>query len=221
MDLSKHLEFFNPIAMEQPIHIIGCGAIGSNLAEQLARLGCSNLHLYDFDVVNEHNIANQSFSYADVGLPKIDCVLQMMKAINPDIEARLYPKGYIDGPLSGYVFLCVDNIELRRTIVEAHMYNPHILAMFDFRMRLSDAQHYAALWSDEKQRDRFLASMQFSEEEAKEATPVSACGTTLSVLPTVRIITAVGIGNFINLVKERGLKNLILIDAFAFNTLAM
>ena len=88
------------------------------------------------------------------------------------------------------VFLCVDNIDLRRKIVEMHMDNPYVKAMFDFRTRLEDAQHYAADWSDYKMKKDFLNSMNFSHDEAKEETPVSACNVTLSVCPTVLVICA-------------------------------
>ena len=37
MDIIKHLEFFNPLEMEDSIHIIGLGAIGSTVAETLTR----------------------------------------------------------------------------------------------------------------------------------------------------------------------------------------
>jgi len=56
--------------------------------------------------------------------------------------------------------------------------------------------------------------MAFSHEEAKEETPVSACNVTLSVVPTVRMIVACGVSNFINFVKGGDLRKLILIDAF-------
>ena len=32
-------------------HIVGCGAIGSSVATQLARLGGNKFYLYDFDKV--------------------------------------------------------------------------------------------------------------------------------------------------------------------------
>ena len=80
--------------------------------------------------------------------------------------------------------------------------------MFDFRTRLTDAQHYAADWS--------YKSMNFSHEEAQEETPVSACGVTLSVAPTIRIIVACGVSNFVNFVKKEPLKKMIQIDAFSF-----
>ena len=39
MDLSKSYEFFQPDMLTSRVHIIGCGAIGSTVAENLARFG--------------------------------------------------------------------------------------------------------------------------------------------------------------------------------------
>ena len=58
--------------------------------------------------------------------------------------------------------------------------------------------------------------MNFSHDEAKEETPVSACNVTLSVAPTVRIICAYGVANFMNFWNGKPLKKLILADAFGF-----
>ena len=94
--------------------------------------------------------------------------------------------------------------------------NPYIKAMLDFRTRLTDAQHYAADWSDMKMVDDFIKSMDFTHDEAKAETPVSACNVTLSVAPTVRMVCALGVANFINFVKGSRLKKMILVDAFGF-----
>ena len=88
--------------------------------------------------------------------------------------------------------------------------------MFDFRTRLTDAQHYAANWSDMKMVDGFISSMNFSHEEAAAETPVSACNVTLSVAPTVRVVCSLGVANFVNFVKGAGLKKFVQIDAFSF-----
>lgn len=218
MDLCKSYEFFNPDACGERIHIIGCGAVGSTLAENLARFGLTKISLYDFDVVEAKNVANQMFTSDDLGKNKVDAVAENLRRINPDVVdgLRLVKDGYHGQRLSGYVFLCVDNIDLRRQIAESCVGNIYVKAMFDFRMRLTDAQHYAADWSDQKQVDAFLASMQFSHDEAKEETPVSACNITLSVCPTVRTIVALGVSNFINFASGRGIKKVILIDAFNF-----
>lgn len=216
MNLNKHLEFFNPLEISDAIHIIGCGAIGSTLAENLTRLGMQKLYLYDFDLVNAHNIANQMFEQSDIGRHKILAVSEQLKRINPAIQITAFEKGYTNQPLAGHVFLCVDDIDLRRRIVADNLYNTHIKSMFDFRMRLSDAQAYAADWTDNKMKEDLLNSMQFTHDEAKESTPVSACGTSLSILPTVRTIVSYGVANWINFMKDEGLKKLILIDTFQF-----
>lgn len=218
MDLSKSYEYFQPEKQKDRIHIIGCGSVGSTVAYMLARTGVTNFTLWDFDTVEPHNLANQMFRQKDIHKPKVDALLDIICEINPEIAdaAKLKPEGWNGQQLSGYVFLCVDNIDLRRKIVEMHMDNPYVKAMFDFRTRLEDAQHYAADWSDYKMKKDFLNSMNFSHDEAKEETPVSACNVTLSVCPTVLVICARGVANFMNFWNGKPLKKLILDDAFNF-----
>lgn len=218
MDLSKSYEFFKPEMLEGRIHIIGCGSVGSTVAENLARFGITNMTLYDFDNVEAHNLANQMFRNTDVGKPKVEALAAQLCEINPDCagDLKLVPEGWKGQRLSGYVFLCVDNIDLRREIATKCKDNSYVKAMFDFRTRLTDAQHFAADWRDAKMVESFLASMEFSHEEAKEATPVSACNVELSVAPTIRMIVACGVANFVNFVKGEPIHKMILADAFHF-----
>ena len=218
MDLSKSYEYFQPEKLTDRVHIIGCGSVGSTVAENLARSGATKFALWDFDTVEPHNLANQMFRQKDIGKQKVDALLDILCDINEEVKdnTKLQPEGWKGQQLSGFVFLCVDNIDLRREIVTQHMASPYIKAMFDFRTRLEDAQHYAADWSDFKMKKDFLASMNFSHDEAKEETPVSACNVTLSVCPTVRIICAYGVANFMNFWNGKPLKKLILADAFNF-----
>ncbi len=219
MDLSKSYEFFKPEMLTSRVHVIGCGAIGSTVAENLVRFGITNITLYDFDKVEAHNIANQMFRSTDIGKLKIEALADQLCEINPDCSEglRLVPEGWTGQRLSGYVFLCVDNIDLRREIATAYKDNAYVKGMFDFRMRLTDAQHYAAAWDDPKMVEDFINSMGFSHEDAKKETPVSACNVTLSVVPTVRMIVACGVANFINYVKGEGIRKMILIDAFNYS----
>lgn len=219
MDLLRQFSFFNPIDIKDEIHVIGVGAIGSHIVEMLVRMGIEDIHIYDFDEVNSHNIPNQMFFENDIGTSKCESLLKTCTQINQDCKETItvHEKGYTEGmPLNGYVFLCVDSIGLRKTIATAHMYNPHIIAMFDFRMGLESAQHYATKWNNPTSKTAFLATMNFTDEEAKEAMPVSACGSALCVLPTIRAITSLGIANWMNFIKEGKLRKTILVDAFNF-----
>ena len=67
MNLSKSSEFFNPSMIQHSIHIIGCGAVGSTLAENLVRLGLTRFTLWDFDQVESKNIVNQMFFSDQIG----------------------------------------------------------------------------------------------------------------------------------------------------------
>jgi hypothetical protein len=218
LSLSKSYDFFKPESSRERLHIIGCGSVGSTLAELLVRFGLTNLTLYDFDKVEPHNLANQMFRQEHIGMPKVEALADMLAGINPEIDDKIRPatEGYTGQRLSGYVFLCVDNIELRREIAANNNTNPYVRAMFDFRTRLTDAQHYAADWSNLNMVNDFHRSMDFTHDEAKAETPVSACNVALSVAPTVRMICSLGVMNFINFAKGGPLKKFIQIDTTGF-----
>lgn len=217
MDLTKSFEYFNPTNVKAKCHIIGCGSVGSTVAELLARLGVTKFVLYDFDLVEPHNIANQMFVHSDIKSAKVDAVKRIITAVNPEAESsiEIYSEGYTGQRLNGYVFLCVDNIDLRREICQKNRMNRTIKAVFDFRTRLEDAQHYAADWADMRQMDNLIKSMDFSHDEAHAATPVTACGTELGVAPTVRMVCSLGVCNFMNFVRgAKQLKNIVVCNPF-------
>ena len=217
MDLTKSFEYFDPYSVDRQIHIIGCGSVGSTIAENLARLGIENFVLYDFDKVEAKNIANQMFVNSDVGTPKVEATKRLICSINPEAETRIemFPEGYTGQKLNGYVFLCVDNIELRKAICERNKMNRQIKAVFDFRTRLEDAQCYAANWADLRQVRNLIDTMDFTHEEAKAATPTSACGVVLGVAPTVRMVCTLGVCNFMNFVKTEKLRPVMVCNPFA------
>jgi hypothetical protein len=219
MVLTKSIEYFDPVNVKGKCHIIGCGSVGSTVAALLARLGVTKFVLYDFDRVEAHNLANQMFIHNDIKTEKVDAVKRIITEINPDAEPtiEICREGYNDQKLNGYVFLCVDNIDLRREICQKHRMNRMIKAVFDFRTRLEDAQHYAANWADMKQVDNLIKTMDFSHDEAHAATPVTACGTELGVAPTVWVVCSLGICNFMNLVRGVPLKNIVVCNPFAMD----
>lgn len=216
MVLTKSIEYFDPVNVKGKCHIIGCGSVGSTVAALLARLGVTKFVLYDFDRVEAHNLANQMFIHKDIKTEKVDAVKRIITEINPDAEPtiEICREGYNDQKLNGYVFLCVDNIDLRREICQKHRMNRMIKAVFDFRTRLEDAQHYAANWADMKQVDNLIKTMDFSHDEAHAATPVTACGTELGVAPTVWVVCSLGVCNFMNLIRGVPLKNIVVCNPF-------
>ncbi len=215
MNLNKHLEFISPTEYDKPIHIVGVGAIGSRVAEVLVRLGFSYINIYDFDIVEDANITNQLYTFEDIGKPKVEALNRLLSLINPHLNLTAHGK-YTNQQLSGAVFLCVDSIELRKDIIQNCFSNRTIDVVFDLRMRLTDGQGYAAIWNDPMQVKALWNSMQFKDSE--DLTPVSVCGTTLSVAPTILTLVSYQIMNFISYIKENTIKQVIFTDVMLFTT---
>lgn len=222
MDLNKSREFFDPNKVKVPCHIIGCGSIGSNVAELLARQGVEEFILWDMDIVETHNIVNQLYTEKHVGMKKTKALLDILSEINPAIKRKtIIKEEYTDEILEGYVFMCVDNVEVRKQIIEVNYSNLNIEAVFDFRTTLLEGQHYAAKWTDTKYKRSLLNSLNFTHEEAKTNTPVSACGFELSVAPVVKGTAILGIINFMNYINENELAHVVIFEPFSYAMLKM
>ena len=216
MDLSKIEKFFTPNMIPERVHIIGCGSVGSTLAELLARYGLTKFTLWDMDIVEPKNIANQMFFHKHIGMKKVDAVADIICMVNPEAmeDIVLQPNGWHGEMVRGYVFLAVDNIEIRKEFVKKNQNNPFVKAVFDIRTGLTDAQSFAADWSNPKRVANLLKSMEFTHEEAVADTPVSACGIVQGFAPTVRFISTPAVTNFINFATGKGIKKMILTDPF-------
>ncbi len=62
----------------QIITICGAGALGGNLAENLARQGFKTLRLIDYDKVEERNLATQPYYKEDIGHLKIKVLAERL-----------------------------------------------------------------------------------------------------------------------------------------------
>ena len=69
-------------------HILGCGAIGSSAATQLARMGVDEFVLYDLDKVEVQNIGVSHYVIRDVGKRKVDALDRHLKEINPEVTVH-------------------------------------------------------------------------------------------------------------------------------------
>ena len=104
---------------EMSITVIGTGAIGRNVAIQLAAIGVNKLNLFDFDNVEESNIASQGFLESDIGKLKVDAVAETCTAINSDIKIVKHANRYKkSSDVADVTFLCVDTMGARKFIWE-------------------------------------------------------------------------------------------------------
>ncbi len=70
------------------VMLCGAGALGSHLADNLARLGYQHLRVVDRDRVEEHNVSTQLYGEADVGAWKVEVLRQrLFRATGIEIDA--------------------------------------------------------------------------------------------------------------------------------------
>jgi molybdopterin-synthase adenylyltransferase len=68
--------------------LCGAGALGSQLADNLARQGFPNLRVIDRDRVEEHNVSTQLYGESDVGAWKVEVLRQrLFRATGIEIDA--------------------------------------------------------------------------------------------------------------------------------------
>lgn len=73
--------------VDKAIIICGAGTLGGNLAETLARMGFTHLKLIDKDKVEMRNLSTQPYSRAEVGVPKVRTLANMLyHAVQAKIE---------------------------------------------------------------------------------------------------------------------------------------
>jgi len=81
MDFTTHEEKYRSKDLIEEIkrrHIIvcGCGAIGSNLVDNLIRQGFGNITVIDNDRIEDHNRGTQIWNSQEVGSLKTDCMMK-------------------------------------------------------------------------------------------------------------------------------------------------
>jgi len=100
--------------------VIGIGAIGRQVALQLAAMGIPWLQLVDFDVVEASNLASQGYLQDDLGRPKVQATGDLCHQTDHGLEVHEVADRFRRSMEIGNVVFCaVDKIDIRRLIWEA------------------------------------------------------------------------------------------------------
>ena len=161
-------------------HILGCGAIGSAAATQLARMGADVFVLYDLDKVEVQNVGVSYYIYKDIKKPKVVALHQHLEQINPEIrvterfgEFTQFIKPLGEGDI---VILGFDSMDSRLEAAEAALKrtnNPYLL--IDGRMGAEEYHQYTLKNPTLKQyRDTWYSDAN-AEDEPCNAKATSYC----------------------------------------------
>jgi len=101
--------------------VIGIGAVGRQLALQLAAVGVPKIQLVDFDIVEPVNLAAQGYLEADLGRMKVEATAAVCRQINSAVEIVVEPERFRRSKtqVGNVLFCCVDSIDTRKLIWEA------------------------------------------------------------------------------------------------------
>ncbi len=103
---------------ESSVAVVGVGALGTVVAEQLVRAGVGKIFLVDRDVVEESNLQRQTlFVEKDVGRSKVDAAVEKLQEINSSVTivgkaVHLSVKN-VDCLDVDLIVDCTDNLETR------------------------------------------------------------------------------------------------------------
>jgi sulfur carrier protein ThiS adenylyltransferase len=174
--------------------VIGVGAIGRQVALQLAAMGLPSMVLYDHDIVVEENLAVQAYRPDQLGLAKVEATAADCKQLYPEGLVtprherfrRSSARQALGGSSSRVVFCCVDSITTRRLVWESLR---NVVALFiDGRMT---AEVIRVLAVNSPVTDEYYPTTLFEADEAY----AGAC-TARSTIYSAGIAAGLMVGQF-------------------------
>ena len=106
------------------VGVAGLGGLGSNVAIALARAGVGKLIIADNDLVEQSNLNRQQYFTDQIGKPKVDCIIENLRRINPRVEIESHqvtlapdniPRIFADADV---IAECFDSAIAKQMIVE-------------------------------------------------------------------------------------------------------
>lgn len=174
-DFWRQLEIFNPDEYGSvPIHLIGVGGIGSPTALALAKMGMSNITIYDDDTIENHNLPNQLYKSKEVGNAKANALVSSLEeyavgSFKPVI-------GRVDSTthLEGIVISGVDSMESRQQIWNGIKYKSRVLLYIDARMGAEVARIFAINPTSPVDVEEYESNLYPDSETAEESCTAKA-----------------------------------------------
>ncbi len=131
------------------VTVIGVGAIGRQVALQLAALGARHIQLIDPDRVEPTNITTQGYFHEDLGSLKVDATAGLLWRIDPQLHVETIADRYRSRHETGsVVFCCVDSITARAAIWRS-------------------VQSQVAFWCDGRMRGEVLRVLTATDETSR------------------------------------------------------
>lgn len=166
---SDQREIFNPDQWAWPVHVVGLGGIGASVVFPLVKLGVSEIHLWDDDRVEPHNIPSQLiYRPSDIGSLKVEAAEQFFLRQEVGCEVIAHPERVSNKTeLEGVVISGVDSMASRKAIWSALRWNGLVPLYMDGRIGGEKAMLLSVNPSDSGQVS-FYESWLFDDSESPQ-----------------------------------------------------
>ncbi len=192
--------------------IVGVGAIGRQVALQLAAMGIPQLTLVDHDVVDVVNLAPQGYTPSDLGQAKVEATAHGCRQLNPELVVQTAAEKFRRSAVRSWlgtrrlaVFCCVDSITARKLVWEG--VRDHAVFFADARM---SGEVIRVLASARPSTDSYYPTTLFAQDQAY----AGAC-TSKSTIYTASIAAGLMLGQFTRWLRELPVERDMMLNLFA------
>ena len=167
----RQLDLCPPDKLTFPITVIGAGAIGSAAVVTLAKMGCSDITVWDEDDLADHNVPNQMCLVDRVGQPKVEALAELVEMLT-GVKIKPVPRHYRGERLEGLAITATDSMSARQMVWRGLKMKRAVSLFIDARMGAEILRLYALRPTDLDACEFYEGNLYGSEEA--EQLPCSA-----------------------------------------------
>jgi len=129
----RQIDILKPKVCDKSVLIVGAGATGSATALYLAKMGLTNIKVFDGDKVEEHNFPNQVYPLKSLGKHKVTALKDLVKEYT-GVTIKAVPFFFEHQPINEEIVIsALDSMEGRMQIYKKCQQNGKVKILIDPR----------------------------------------------------------------------------------------
>jgi hypothetical protein len=178
--LTRQMDIVPLSILNEKITVVGAGAIGSFLVLQLAKMGFSNIEVWDFDSIEVENMSSQFYRFSDIGKKKVFALRDLVWDFT-EIKIHALAQKYVSRGTPRVLVSAVDSMKSRKSIWSTAK-GIEGLWFIDPRMGAMDAALYNARADVSGDRDWYEKTLVSDEDAVQERCTAKATIFTANLL---------------------------------------
>lgn len=181
--LMRHFDLIDFDKLDTPITVIGAGGIGSWTTFALAKMGFTNITVYDPEKVGIENVGNQLYNFEHIERMKVAALSNLCDKVGSTIKVKAQKFEPVDAAHFNpgtIVIMAVDSMRTRKMIAENV---PNDCFLIDGRMGAEKILLYTSF--DKKTRESYIKTI-YTDDNAEQvactAKATSYCALTIAGL---------------------------------------